>query len=68
MRSCLESSVVPAFEQSCKAMFEQVESSFQKGMIEHTAAAHQQLEAANTPLALTLRVSCITILVLFHMI
>ncbi|KAG6519803.1 hypothetical protein ZIOFF_023312 [Zingiber officinale] len=55
LRSCLESSVVPAFEQSCKAMFEQVDNAFQKGMNEHAAAAHQQLEAANTPLAVTLR-------------
>ncbi|WOL12084.1 enhancer of mRNA-decapping protein 4-like [Canna indica] len=55
LRSSLESSVVPAFENSCKAMFEQVENAFQKGISEHTAAAQQQFEAANTPLALTLR-------------
>ncbi|CAD5180946.1 unnamed protein product [Musa acuminata subsp. malaccensis] len=55
LRSCVESSVVPAFEKSCKTMFEQVDSAFQKGMNEHTAAAQQQLEAAYTPLALTLR-------------
>ncbi|URD92432.1 WD domain, G-beta repeat domain containing protein [Musa troglodytarum] len=55
LRSCLESSVVPAFDNSCKVMFEQVENAFQKGMSEHTASAQQQLEAANTPLALTLR-------------
>ncbi|RWW30493.1 hypothetical protein GW17_00004917 [Ensete ventricosum] len=56
LRSCVESSVVPAFEQSCKAMFEQIDSVFQKGMNEHTAASQQQLEAAHTPLALSLRV------------
>ncbi|KAG6513328.1 enhancer of mRNA-decapping protein 4-like [Zingiber officinale] len=55
LRSCLESSVVPSFEQSCKAMFEHIENAFQNGMSEHTAAASQQLEAANTPLAATLR-------------
>ncbi|XP_074562660.1 enhancer of mRNA-decapping protein 4-like [Curcuma longa] len=55
LRFCLESSVVPAFEQSCKAMFEQVENAFQKGMDEHAAGVHQQLEVANTPLAVTLR-------------
>ncbi|CAL9751523.1 unnamed protein product [Musa acuminata subsp. burmannicoides] len=55
LRSCVESSVVPAFEQSCKAMFEQIDCVFQKGMNEHTAASQQQLEAAHTPLALTLR-------------
>ncbi|XP_072971574.1 enhancer of mRNA-decapping protein 4-like isoform X2 [Typha angustifolia] len=55
LRSCLESSVVPAFEQSCRVMFEQVDAAFQKGMSEHTAASLQQLEAAHTPLTLTLR-------------
>lgn len=57
LRSCLESSLIPAFEQSCRVMFEQVDATFQKGMSEHTAAAQQQLEAAHTPLAITLRVS-----------
>ncbi|XP_020110444.1 enhancer of mRNA-decapping protein 4-like isoform X3 [Ananas comosus] len=55
LRSCLESSLIPAFEQSCRVMFEQVDATFQKGMSEHTAAAQQQLEAAHTPLAITLR-------------
>lgn len=55
LRSSLESSVIPAFEQSCKAMFEQVDAAFQKGMTEHTAAAQQQFEASHTPLALALR-------------
>lgn len=52
----LESSVIPAFEHSCKSMFEQVDTAFQKGMAEHTVAAQQQFESAHTPLALTLRV------------
>ncbi|KAJ6848018.1 enhancer of mRNA-decapping protein 4-like [Iris pallida] len=55
LRSSLESSVVPAFERSCKAMFEQVDTVFQKGMSEHAAAAQQQFESMHTPLALTLR-------------
>ncbi|KAJ6800468.1 enhancer of mRNA-decapping protein 4-like [Iris pallida] len=55
LKSSLESSVVPAFERSCKAMFEQVDTVFQKGMSEHTAAAQQQFESTHTPLALTLR-------------
>ncbi|XP_064982072.1 enhancer of mRNA-decapping protein 4-like isoform X1 [Musa acuminata AAA Group] len=55
LRSCLESSVVPAFEHSCKTMSEQVGNVFKKGMSEHTAAALQQLEVANSSLALTLR-------------
>ncbi|XP_072989933.1 enhancer of mRNA-decapping protein 4-like isoform X4 [Typha latifolia] len=55
LRSSLESSVVPAFEQSCRVMFEQVDAAFQKGMSEHTTASLQQLEAVHTPLTLTLR-------------
>ncbi|KAG6481784.1 hypothetical protein ZIOFF_058405 [Zingiber officinale] len=56
LRSSIESSVVPAFEQFCKTMFEQIDCVFQKGMSEHTVASRQQFEAAHTPLALTLRV------------
>lgn len=55
LRSCLEASIIPAFENSCKAMFEQVDSTFQKGMAEHTAAAQHQIESTNSQLALTLR-------------
>ncbi|XP_042419624.1 enhancer of mRNA-decapping protein 4-like [Zingiber officinale] len=55
LRSSIESSVVPAFEQFCKTMFEQIDCVFQKGMSEHTVASRQQFEAAHTPLALTLR-------------
>ncbi|XP_021740796.1 LOW QUALITY PROTEIN: enhancer of mRNA-decapping protein 4-like [Chenopodium quinoa] len=55
LRSCLEASIIPAFEMSCKAMFEQVDSAFQKGMSEHTAAAQHQIELTNSQLALTLR-------------
>ena len=60
LKSSLESSVIPAFEQSCKAMFEQVDAAFRKGMTEHTTAAQQQLEASHTPLAHTLRVSAVS--------
>ncbi|KAJ6802908.1 enhancer of mRNA-decapping protein 4-like [Iris pallida] len=55
LRSSLESSVVPAFDRSCKAMFEQVDAVFQKGMNEHTSAAQQQFDSMHTPLSLTLR-------------
>lgn len=48
--------MVPAFEKSCKTMFEQVDAIFQKGMGEHTAAAQQQFDSMHTPLAITLRV------------
>ena len=57
MRSSFESTIIPAFEQSCKTMFEQVDGAFQKGMSEHGAAIRQQVATAHTPLAQTLRVS-----------
>ncbi|PQQ15946.1 enhancer of mRNA-decapping protein 4 [Prunus yedoensis var. nudiflora] len=55
LKSSMEASVVPAFEKSCKAMFEQVDATFQKGMLEHTNAAQQHFDSAHSPLALALR-------------
>ncbi|KAL9319963.1 hypothetical protein ACSQ67_011802 [Phaseolus vulgaris] len=55
LKSSFETSAVPAFEMSCKAMFEQVDATFQKGMAEHSAAVQQRLESAPTSLAMTLR-------------
>ncbi|KAL0407040.1 UNVERIFIED_CONTAM: Enhancer of decapping protein 4 [Sesamum latifolium] len=55
LKSSLETSVIPAFEMSCRAMFEQVDATFQKGMVEHTTAAQQQFEASHSPLAIALR-------------
>ncbi|PIA58371.1 hypothetical protein AQUCO_00500354v1 [Aquilegia coerulea] len=55
LKSCLEASVIPGFEMSCKSMFEQVDTAFQKGMIEHTTAAQQQLDSTQSTLALALR-------------
>ncbi|KAI3673907.1 hypothetical protein L6452_40038 [Arctium lappa] len=55
LRSSMEASVVPAFEMSCKAMFDQVDATFQKGMLEHTSAAQQQVESTHSPLAIALR-------------
>ncbi|KAI3427780.1 uncharacterized protein J3R85_009208, partial [Psidium guajava] len=55
LKSTLEASVIPAFEMSCKAMFEQVDATFQKGIVEHTSAAQQHLESVHSPLALALR-------------
>ncbi|KAJ4816604.1 Enhancer of mRNA-decapping protein 4 [Rhynchospora pubera] len=55
LRSCLDASLIPAFERSCKVMFDQVDNAFHKGMAEHTSAIQQQVEAGHTPLALTLR-------------
>ncbi|XP_061353265.1 enhancer of mRNA-decapping protein 4-like isoform X2 [Gastrolobium bilobum] len=55
LKSSFETSVVPAFEMSCKAMFEQVDATFQKGMVEHSTAVQQRLESGPTSLAMTLR-------------
>ncbi|XP_078165596.1 enhancer of mRNA-decapping protein 4-like [Carex rostrata] len=58
MRASLDnsrSSIIPAFERSCKVLLDQVDNTFHKGMAEHTSAIQQQIEAAHTPLALTLR-------------
>ncbi|EEF31764.1 conserved hypothetical protein [Ricinus communis] len=55
LKAGLEASVIPAFEMSCKAMFEQVDATFRKGMVEHTAAAQQHFESAHSSLALALR-------------
>ncbi|KAI4320831.1 hypothetical protein MLD38_034276 [Melastoma candidum] len=55
LKSSLESSVIPAFEKSCKAMFEQVDTTFHRGLIEHTSAVQQQMESLHSPLAVALR-------------
>ncbi|XP_050371073.1 enhancer of mRNA-decapping protein 4 [Argentina anserina] len=55
LKSNMEASVIPAFEKSCKTLFEQVDATFQKGMVEHTTAARQHFESANSPLAHALR-------------
>ncbi|KAL3508319.1 hypothetical protein ACH5RR_027720 [Cinchona calisaya] len=55
LKSSLEASVVPAFEMSCRSMFEQVDATFQKGMAEHASTALQQFESSHSPLALALR-------------
>lgn len=60
LKYSLETSVIPAFEMSCKAMFEQVDATFQKGMVEHSTAAKQHFESAHSPLAHALRV-CINV-------
>ncbi|GFZ12684.1 transducin/WD40 repeat-like superfamily protein [Actinidia rufa] len=55
LKTSLEVSLIPSFEMSCKAMFEQVDATFQKGMIEHTTAAQQQFDSTHSPVALALR-------------
>ncbi|KGN56004.1 enhancer of mRNA-decapping protein 4 [Cucumis sativus] len=55
LKSSFEASVIPAFEMSCKTMFEQVDSTFQKGLVEHSAAAQQHFDSSHSPLAHALR-------------
>ncbi|GAB2284815.1 hypothetical protein Dimus_019268 [Dionaea muscipula] len=55
LKSTLEASLVPAFEMSCKAMFEQVDAAFQNGMAEHTASVQHQMESVHSPLSHALR-------------
>ncbi|KAG5578850.1 hypothetical protein H5410_049477 [Solanum commersonii] len=55
LKSTMEGSVIPAFEMSCKAMFEQVDLTFQKGFAEHTGFALQQFESMHSPLVHALR-------------
>ncbi|KAL8148784.1 enhancer of mRNA-decapping protein 4-like [Apium graveolens] len=55
LKFSLETSVVPSFEMSCKAMFEQVDTAFHKGMAEHMSASQHQFESTHSPLALALR-------------
>ncbi|XP_052627214.1 enhancer of mRNA-decapping protein 4 [Lactuca sativa] len=45
LKSSMEASILPAFKMSCKIMFDQIDSTFQKGMVDHTTAAHQQVES-----------------------
>ncbi|KAF6156817.1 hypothetical protein GIB67_017351 [Kingdonia uniflora] len=51
----IEASAIPAIEVSCRTMFDQVNATFQKGMVEHTAAAHRQFESSPSQLVLALR-------------
>ncbi|CAJ1962778.1 unnamed protein product [Sphenostylis stenocarpa] len=55
LKTSLETSVVPAFEMSCKAMFEQIDVAFQNGLAKHTTAIQQQFDSTHSPLAMTLR-------------
>ncbi|KAK8962249.1 Enhancer of mRNA-decapping protein 4 [Platanthera guangdongensis] len=55
LKSTLESTVVPAFEKSCRGLFEQIDEAFRKGLTDHTTVTQQHYESAHTQLALTLR-------------
>ncbi|KAL5699928.1 hypothetical protein ACHQM5_025448 [Ranunculus cassubicifolius] len=55
LRLNMETLVVPGFEMACKAMFDQIDTAFQKGMVEHTAAAQQQFDLSHSPMTHALR-------------
>ncbi|XP_027358344.1 enhancer of mRNA-decapping protein 4-like isoform X1 [Abrus precatorius] len=55
LRTSLEASIIPAFEMSCKAMFEQIDVAFQNGLVKHATAIQQQYDSTHSPLAMTLR-------------
>ncbi|KAK4744078.1 hypothetical protein SAY87_010390 [Trapa incisa] len=55
LRSSVEASMIPAFEMSCRAMFKQIDATFQRGLTEHASAAMQHLEGVNSPLTLVLK-------------
>ncbi|KAF5728499.1 enhancer of mRNA-decapping protein 4 [Tripterygium wilfordii] len=55
LKAGIEASIIPGFETSCKAIFGQIETAFQKGMVEHTNAAQQQFDTGHSQLAILLR-------------
>lgn len=55
LKTTMEASLIPPFEMSCKAMFEQIDAAFQKGMAEHTSSVYHQMDTAHSPLALALK-------------
>ncbi|XP_061344322.1 enhancer of mRNA-decapping protein 4-like [Gastrolobium bilobum] len=55
LRTSVEASIVPAFESSCRAMFEQIDVAFQNGLVKHTTAIQQQYDSTHSPLAMSLR-------------
>ncbi|KAI4296086.1 hypothetical protein L6164_036075 [Bauhinia variegata] len=55
LKNSLEASMIPAFEMSCKAMFEQIDVTFQNGLMKHTTAIQQQYDSTHSPLVMTLR-------------
>uniref|UniRef100_A0A6M2EXR5 Uncharacterized protein n=1 Tax=Populus davidiana TaxID=266767 RepID=A0A6M2EXR5_9ROSI len=55
LRSNLEASIIPAFEMSCKAMFDQVDATFQNGLNKHINDVQQQFNSMHSPVAIALR-------------
>lgn len=57
IRSSFEGYIIPTFENSCRNMFEHVDTVFKRGMEEHVVIAQQQFSSMHSPLASTLQVS-----------
>uniref|UniRef100_A0A6N2K0X9 Uncharacterized protein n=1 Tax=Salix viminalis TaxID=40686 RepID=A0A6N2K0X9_SALVM len=55
LRSTLEASIIPAFEMSCKAMFDQVDATFHNGLSKHINDSQQQFNSMHSPVAIALR-------------
>ncbi|WCJ34624.1 Enhancer of mRNA-decapping protein 4 [Euphorbia peplus] len=55
LRSSLEAAVIPAFEISCKSMFDQIDTAFQKGLVNHLSTIQQQFDSSHSHLAIALR-------------
>ncbi|VFQ91435.1 unnamed protein product [Cuscuta campestris] len=55
LKSTLEASIIPAFDLSCKEVFEQIDAQFQKVMTENVAAVQQQFESLRSPSAHSLK-------------
>ncbi|KAJ8770003.1 hypothetical protein K2173_009086 [Erythroxylum novogranatense] len=55
LKSIMEASIIPAFEMPCKAVFDQVDAAFQKGLIQIINASQQQFDSSYSPLTTALR-------------
>ncbi|XP_065857244.1 enhancer of mRNA-decapping protein 4-like isoform X2 [Euphorbia lathyris] len=55
LRSSLEAAVIPAFEMSCKSMFDQIDAAFQKGLVNHLSTIQQQFDSSHSHLGIALR-------------
>lgn len=60
IRASFEGYIIPTFENSCRTMFEHVDSMFTRGMAEHTLNAQQQFSSMHSPLASTLQVQLLS--------
>jgi enhancer of mRNA-decapping protein 4 len=55
IRNSFEGYIIPTFENSCRNMFEHVDTVFKRGMEEHVVIAQKQFSSMHSPLATTLQ-------------